>query len=193
VLVWSAKCTRRGHGEEYPVIKARGLIFASAREVVDLLRDSSKVATYNKSSLGRKDKIVLTKNTDSETKIMSSLTKPPIVLKPLECLSLFHSRQLTSEDNVELDGAGYITVGRSVWENEQGRHDGSNSAATRCEILLSVNLVRDINHSGGKKACELTVITHVASPSGVPLFIGKRAALIAADGFIKDIRAVFER
>ncbi|KAK1743695.1 hypothetical protein QTG54_005292 [Skeletonema marinoi] len=55
VLVWSTKCIRN-LGAEYPVVKARGLINASARDVVDLLRDSSKVTIYNKSSLGEKIK-----------------------------------------------------------------------------------------------------------------------------------------
>ncbi len=193
VLVWSTKCTRPGHGAEFPVVKARGLINASAKEVVDLLRDSSKVSTYNKSSLGRKDKVVLTNNMDSEAKIMSSLTKPPIVRKPLECVTLFYSRQLTGNDNVELDGAGYITVGRSVWENEIGSNGGSNSSTTRCEILLSVNLVREITTASGRKVCELTIVTHAVSPAGIPLFIGKKAALTAADAYIRDIRAVFEK
>ena len=101
VLVWSTKCVRE-LGAEYPVVKARGLINASAEEVVDLLRDSRKVSTYNKSSLGRKDKIILKRNFDSEAKIMSSLTKPPIVRKPLECVTLFYSRKLTENDNIEL-------------------------------------------------------------------------------------------
>mmetsp|Transcript_10814 Transcript_10814/g.18428 ORF Transcript_10814/g.18428 Transcript_10814/m.18428 type:complete len:335 (-) Transcript_10814:131-1135(-) len=191
VLVWSTKCIRN-LGAEYPVVKARGLINASARDVVDLLRDSSKVTIYNKSSLGRKDKVVLTSSVDSEAKIMSSLTKPPIVRKPLECVTLFYARQLTVQDNIELDGVGYITVGRSVWENEDGR-TGANSSTARCEILLSVNLVREITTTSGQKVCELTIVTHAVSPACIPLFIGKKAALTAADGYIKDIRAVFEK
>ncbi|KAL7496996.1 hypothetical protein ACHAWT_005404 [Skeletonema menzelii] len=191
VLVWSTKCVRE-LGAEYPVVKARGLINASSWEVVDLLRDSSKVSTYNKSSLGRKDKIVLKSNMDSEAKIMSSLTKPPIVRKPLECVTLFYSRKLTENDNIELDGAGYITVGRSVWENEYGLTE-TKFSCTRCEILLSVNLVRDIKTASGQKVCELTIVTHAVSPAGIPLFIGKKAALATADSYIKDIRAVFEK
>lgn len=191
VLVWSTKCVRE-LGAEYPVVKARGLINASAEEVVDLLRDSRKVSTYNKSSLGRKDKIILKRNFDSEAKIMSSLTKPPIVRKPLECVTLFYSRKLTENDNIELDGAGYITVGRSVWEREDGVTE-TNCSSTRCEILLSVNLVRDITTTSGGNVCELTIVTHAVSPAGIPMFIGKKAALATADAYIKDIRAVFEK
>lgn len=193
VLVWSTKCTRPGHGAEFPVVKARGLINASAKEVVDLLRDSTKVSSYNKSSLGRKDKFVLTNNVNSEAKIMSSLTKPPIVRKPLECVTLFYARQVTSKDNVELDGAGYITVGRSVWENEHGSNGGLNSSTMRCDILLSVNFVRETTTTSGLKVCELTIVTHAVSPAGIPLFIAKKAALVAADAYIRGIRAVFER
>jgi hypothetical protein len=126
-----------------------------------------------------------------EAKIMSSKSKPPLTLKPLEFKTLFYARQLNSDDGVEMDGVAYITVGRSVWETPEGTAEGSDGSTTRCEIMLSVNLVREITPSeGGESWCELTSITHAISP-GVPVFIGKKLGLVAAENYIKDIRSLF--
>lgn len=61
VLVWSSKCTRyNGYGSDNPIIKARGLINASAATVVELIGNSDRVREYNKLSIGREDDLVLT-------------------------------------------------------------------------------------------------------------------------------------
>jgi len=54
-----------GYKEEIPVFKARAVIQATAREVLDLLFDSSRVKQYNKLSLGREDKHVIKKGFDT--------------------------------------------------------------------------------------------------------------------------------
>mmetsp|Transcript_551 Transcript_551/g.1083 ORF Transcript_551/g.1083 Transcript_551/m.1083 type:complete len:352 (+) Transcript_551:112-1167(+) len=208
VFVWHSKCTRPGHGSDYPVAKSRGLIPASAKDVVELLKDSNRVMEYNKMSVGREDQHVLTKDLNSsvhcletkcpqlgvtgEAKIMSSKNQPPLTRKPLEFKTLFYARHLNRDDGVEMDGAAYVTVGRSVWETPEGTTDGCDGSTTRCELLLSVNLVREITTENGEKWCELTSITHAVSP-GIPIFIGKQIALNAAENYIKDIRALFEK
>lgn len=205
VLVWSSKCLRPGHGSDFPVVRSRGLIPASAAEVVDLLRDSSKVVEYNKMSIGREDQQVLSQKgscvhslykcphlgVSGEAKIMSSKSQPPLVRKPLEFKTIFHARQLDRSDDVEFEGVAYITVGRSVWEMPDGTTGGNETSTTRCEILLSVNLIREVTATNGEKWCELTNITHAVSP-GVPMFVGKQMGLIAAENFIKDVRALYE-
>lgn len=207
VFVWSSKCTRKGHGSDYPVVRSRGLIRASAREVVDLLKDSDRVKSYNKMSLGREDQHVITQDMSNsvhslekcpqlgiqgEAKIMSSKCQPPFTFKPLEFKTLFYARQLDTDDKVEFDGVAYITVGRSVWETSEGTTDGSDNSTTRCEILLSVNLVREVRTANGEKMCELTSITHAVS-TGVPIFLAKQLGLVAAENHIKDIRGTFEK
>ena len=213
VFIWSSKCTRPGHGSDYPVVKSRGLIPASAQDVIELIKDSDRVCDYNKMSIGREDEHILTpdvKNSSihsldtkcptigvpGEAKIMSSKSHPPLTRKPLEFKTLFYARQLDRErDGIELDDVAYITVGRSVWETSEATADGAaDTSTTRCEILLSVNLVREIKtgNNGEQKWCELTNITHGVSP-GIPIFIGKQVALTAAENYVKDIRAVFEK
>lgn len=209
VLVWSSKCVRPGHGSDYPVVRSRGLVPASAKDVVDLVRDSGRVTEYNKVSIGREDQAVLTREggggdvhcpaarcpalgVPGEAKIMSSKSQPPLVRKPLEFKTLFYARRLTDADGVETDGVAYITVGRSVWESPEGTDQGSDGTTTRCELMLSVNLVRDITAENGEAWCELTMVTHAVSP-GVPVFIGKQLGLVAAENYIKDVRALFEK
>jgi hypothetical protein len=126
-----------------------------------------------------------------EAKIMSSKSQPPLVRKPLEFKTLFYARRLEENDGVEFDGVAYITVGRSVWEGADGTTGGNDATATRCEILLSVNLIREVIAENHEKWCELTNISHGVSP-GLPMFMVRQVGLMAAENFIKDIRSVFE-
>lgn len=206
VLVWYSKCTRPGYGSEHPIVRSRGIIPASAAAVVDLLRDSNRVREYNKMSTGREDQHVLTQEHNSsvhstrkcpllgvsgEAKILSSKSQPPLVRKPLEFKTLFYARRLDSSDDVEFDKVAYITTGRSVWEGADGTTGGKDASTTRCEILLSVNLVREIMSENGENWCELTNISHGVSP-GLPMFMVRQVGLMAAENFIRDIQAVFE-
>lgn len=64
ILVWSSKCTRHsGYGSDNHIVKARGLINASAATVVELIGNSDRVREYNKLSIGREDDLVLTTTT----------------------------------------------------------------------------------------------------------------------------------
>jgi len=215
VLVWTAKCPHDGYGSEYPMVKARGLVPTRACDLVALLLDSGRTKEYNKMSLGRVDEHMFAEGVDrtsecsitgirGEAKIIRSQSQPPLIRKPVELRLLLHARRLHSEDaNVasnEGEGATYLTIGRSVWETEHGTadnevEDSASPPATRCEMLLSVNMVRDLSVGIGSEEhcrwCEVTTITHGVSP-GIPMSIGKRIALAAAAKYVRDIRAVFE-
>ena len=68
ILVWSSKCTRyAGYGSDNHIVKARGLINASAAIVVELIGNSDRVREYNKLSIGREDDLVLTTTTTAPT------------------------------------------------------------------------------------------------------------------------------
>ncbi|KAL3769113.1 hypothetical protein ACHAW5_008932 [Stephanodiscus triporus] len=198
VLVWSSKCSHSGFGSEYPMVKARGLIPTSALQMVQLLLDSGRVKQYNKMSLGRIDEHCFAKGVDrlsecpatgvqGEVKIVRSKSQPPMIRKPVELRLLLHARRLLSQGG---DGSIYLTIGRSVWETEVGTTDAEDNSVTRCEMLLSVNMIRDLPVSN-EQWCEITTITHGVSP-GIPISIGKRVGLAAAAKYIRDIRAVFE-
>ncbi len=200
VLIWTASCGHEGYGSEYPMVRARGLLPTSARDMINLLMDSERVKEYNKMSLGRENEHFFSKgvhnpskcpktNLHGESKIVRSRSQPPVVRKPVELRLLLHARLLDSENDDE--GAKYLTIGRSVWENADGTVDNEAADATRCEMLLSVNLIRDVRFRD-EKWCEITSLTHGVSP-GIPIFIARKAALMAAEKYIKDIRSVFEK
>ena len=78
VLVWSSKCARGGHGSDNPIVKSRGLIPASAKAVVDLVRDSDRVREYNKLAIGREDQMALTTTEDGvESSVHCAVTRCP--------------------------------------------------------------------------------------------------------------------
>jgi hypothetical protein len=179
VFVWSSKCSHTGFGSEYPMVKARGLIPTSALQMVQLLLDSSRVQQYNKMSLGRIDEHCFAKGVDrlsecpatgvqGEAKIVRSKSQPPMIRKPVELRLLLHARRLLSQGD---DGSKYLTIGRSVWETEVGTTDAEDNSVTRCEMLLSVNMIRDVPVIN-EQWCEITTITHGVSP-GIPISIGK--------------------
>jgi hypothetical protein len=181
-------------------VRARGLLPTSAHDMIELLLDSKRVKEYNKMSLGRENEHFFATgvhnpskcpktNIQGEAKIVRSRSQPPVVRKPVELRLFLHARRLDSESDDE--GAKYLTIGRSVWENEDGTVDAEATEATRCEMLLSVNLIRDVSYRG-EKWCEITSLTHGVSP-GIPIFIAKKAALMAAAKYINDIRAVFQK
>ena len=199
VLVWTAQCPHDGYGSEYPMVRARGLIPTSAYNLIELLLDSERVKEYNKMSLGRENEHFFAKgvhnpnkcpktNIHGEAKIVRSRSQPPVVRKPVELRLFLHARRLHSEN----EGATYLAISRSVWENDDATVDAKEATeVTRCEMLMSVNLIRDVSYPG-EKWCEITSLTHGVSP-GIPIFIAKKAALVAAEKYIKDIRAVFEK
>eukprot|EP00986_Skeletonema_menzelii_P000600 scaffold162_cov143-Skeletonema_menzelii.AAC.19 len=196
----NTQCGHDGYGSEYPMVRARGLLPTSARDMIDLLLDSDRVKEYNKMSLGRKNEHFFAKgvhnpskcpktNIHGEAKIVRSRSQPPVVRKPVELRLFLHARRIDSENDDE--GAKYLSIARSVWENEDGTADEEAAEATRCEMLLSVNLIRDVSYRG-EKWCEITSLTHGVSP-GIPIFIARKAALMAAEKYIRDIRSVFEK
>lgn len=200
VLVWSTKCSHTGFGSEYPMVKARGLIPTCAFQMVELLLDSGRVKEYNKMSLGRNDEHYFVKGVRSsecpitglpgEVKICCSKSQPFVIRKPVELRLLLHARPLPSNNG---NGSTFLTVGRSAWETESGTIDAIDQSVTRCEMLLSVNLIRDLPssvlNSMEEQWCEITTITHGVSP-GIPISIGRRVGLAAAAKYIRDIRAV---
>jgi hypothetical protein len=200
VFVWYGKF-ESGYKSELPVIKARASVKTSARNLLDLLVDSSKVTQYNKMSLGREDKEFIKEGIETddgkihgEAKIVRSVSNIPMIRKKLELLSLMHARALDEKR----DGMkGYMIVSRSVWEDEKqvpsedgGDGDyGSDSNYIRSEILLGVNLIREVDDEADK--CEITTINHFYTP-GTPTFGARQFGMKAAANFLKDLQNKFE-
>mmetsp|Transcript_3761 Transcript_3761/g.7190 ORF Transcript_3761/g.7190 Transcript_3761/m.7190 type:complete len:680 (-) Transcript_3761:905-2944(-) len=198
IFVWYGKLDT-SYKSELPVIKARAMIRTSARNLLELLVDSSKVKQYNKMSLGREDKAFIKQGLETnnglikgEAKIVRSLSNVPMIRKKLELISLLYARQL--DENT--DGVkGYIIVNRSVWEDENRAptEDGDGGTASDCnyirsEILLGVNLIRDI---GQYNKCEITTVSHFYTP-GTPTFGARQFGMKAASNFLRDLQNHFQ-
>ena len=166
------------------------------------------VKEYNKLSVGRTDELMMQSGfhilaaespygIKGEIKIIRSRSKPPILRKQIEMISVIHARELQTECG-GMDG--YLVVSRAVWEDIK-THDSSvvlsNTGAMgpksiRTEMLLGVNLIRPLkglqNQNDG--CCEFTTVTHAYSPA-LPQGIAKRMAPSAASNFVRDIQNLY--
>lgn len=186
VFVWTGSFLHGLYGSDLPAVRAAGIVGMSAKALCDLLIDSSRVKEYNKMSLGRDDLVVLHDSLHEDvgpfgksvTKIMSSKSKPPMVRKVLEFVSILHARELE-------DGSGYLLVSRAV-------HHGTGTSlldanVMRSEILMGVNVIRKVN--GDENRCLMINVNHIRSPM-IPTMIAKRIGLSAAANFIQDMRSM---
>ena len=194
VLVWIGGVPHTGFGHNWPVVKSRGIVQCPPRNLIEYLLDSSKVKEYNNISLGREDFLVIQKGFETtkeesdfglagDVKIIKSLNKPRMLPKSIELVSLMYSQHLSDEPG------SYLTVSRSVFEDDSGEHKASIKNTIRSEMLLGVHLMRP--HNNGTET-ELTVVNHIYAP-GVPEMLAKRAAPTQAAGFIRDIQAIFKK
>lgn len=196
VLTWTGKIGSRGcgFGDDWPVIKTRGIVSTTPRDLVQFLLDSSKIKTYNKMSQGREDILVLQDGVETsaeeseygvagDARIIRALVKPKMLPKTIEMISLWYSKQ------IEESPGSYMIVNRSIWEDDSDAHELSDEQKDmlRSEMLLGVQLLRPV-----ADGCELTMVTHVFSP-GVPELLAKRAAPSSAAGILSEIQKLFPK
>ena len=183
VFIWMGNFKHGLYGSELPAIRACGIVNMSAKALMELMIDSSRVKEYNKLSLGRDDLVTFEGSIDrpgpfgnSVTKVMRSESKPPMIRKILVFVSLLHAKELE-------DGSGYLIVTRAVHTPEAK----GPANALQSEILMGVNLIRKIEGAEDSR-CLMTNVNHLRSPM-VPMMIAKRIGLSAAVSFVQDIRA----
>jgi len=178
ILVWHGKLDHGGYKSNLPVIKARGIIPSSSKDLLLLLLDSSKVKCYNKMSLGRVDQKRLNTAGNQyvrakptvEAKIVRSLSSFPLIKKKIELISVMYTKIL---DEKETGMKGFLLVTRSVWEDEdkvpcEGKYASKDDKDyIRSEMLLGINFIRQIDDDDTN--CELTNVTQFFTP-GIPTF-----------------------
>jgi hypothetical protein len=200
ILVWTGAANHHGPGKDLPVIKARGIVPATPEAVMDLLLDSSRVGEYNKMSQGRSDLLYLQQGLNTtaaesdygiagEAKIIQALNRPPVIRRNIEMMTLIYARAIAKDSSSSGSNSSYISVSRSVWEDETGVAKTAKDTV-RSEMLLGVTLAREVKTSDGQCHCELTTITHVQT-SAVPEMLAKRMAPSHAVGYIKEIQQIF--
>ena len=188
ILVWSGSFKHGFYGSEVPAIRSAGIVNTSAKQLLELLVDSTRVKEYNKISLGRTDIITFDGNLDEEgpfgksiTKVMRSQSKPPM-MSPLSLTSVLHAKKIPN-------GSGYLIVNRSVHRPEEEK------VASNPEIVIGFNFIVDFDDnvhdsiSGGSQRCLMISVNHMRAPM-VPMYIAKKVAVTTAHKFINDIRAL---
>jgi len=195
ILIWTGDIGHSGFGSDWPVVKARCLVKASPRILIEYMMDSSKTKEYNKMSQGREDLVRIQEGLDTtaaesffgfdgDCKIIKSLNKPRLLPKAIESVSLMYSKPL------ENTSGSYMTVTRSVFEDSSGEHKATANNTIRTETLIGVSLYRPVNKD--QSLTEFTSITHVFSP-GVPEMLARRAAPGSALNMLKEIQNVFAK
>jgi hypothetical protein len=184
VLVWTGTFSHSFYGSDLPAIRVAGVVDMSPKSLVDLLVDSDRVKEYNKLSLGREDLVVFQENMQengpfgcSVTKVMKSVSKPPMIKRNMVFVSVLHAKELE-------DGSGYLIVTRAV--HHPDNENGVSTNVIKSEILMGVNLIRKID--GEDDQCLMINVNHIRSPM-VPMIVAKKLGVSAAIGFVNDIRA----
>jgi len=186
ILVWSGSFKHGLYGSEVPAIRSVGIVDTSAKKLMELMVDSTRVREYNKLSMGRTDLVTFDGNLEEEgpfgktiTKVMRSESKPPM-LSTLALTSILHAKKLS-------DGSGYQIVSRAVHRPEE---EPSVVSSMKTEIVMGVNLIVDFdNCSLGTERCLMVNVNHMRSPM-IPMYIAKKLAVTTAHKFINDIRAL---
>lgn len=181
VFIWTGAFGHGLYGSDIPPVRTEGLVPMSPESLLDLLIDSSRTHEYNKTSLGREDLLVLQDDMENEgpfgksiTKVVKSISKPPLVRKTVQFVSLLHAKELPY---------GYLIVSRAVSRAVENVPD---SKIMRSEVLMGVNVIRRIENEPNK--CLMINVNHIRSP--LPLMIMRRLSLIAASSFFTDLRAL---
>lgn len=129
ILVWNGTCraaVNNGFGSDWPIVKSRGIIPTSPRNLAAYLWDSKNVSKYNSMSLGRDDGTIFQEGLDTLAadspygipgcaKILKSYNKVKLVPRTVEIISLLHLRPL--EPPLAPKGT-YLMVSRSLWESD---------------------------------------------------------------------------
>ena len=191
VLVWTGKFRPGCYGAALPVIRSRGIVGMSPRDLTELIMDSARVRLYNKMSLGRDDVRVVQTGVDTvcpdtgrrgETKVVRNRTKPPLTKKTLDFVTMMHARRMEAAE-----GGGYVLVSRAIGGDFDGDGDVDEDDArlVRSEIMLGINVMRPV--PGFEDKCELTAVTHVNSPL-TPMMVAQKLGKKGAVDFLRDVR-----
>jgi len=185
VLVWTGSFPKGTYGSERPCIRSEGLLNISPEGMFDLLLDNSRVNSYNKTSLGREDIVVLQDDLKNEgpfgrsvTKIVKSSNRPPLIRKILQFITLLHGKKLEC-------GSGYLLVSRAVSRGNEACLT-LDSSILRSEIAMGVTLILRIKEDPNK--CIMITVNHLVSQ--IPSFLARTVGMSASVNFLNDIRSI---
>jgi hypothetical protein len=199
INVWVGRAVDRGResgggkdddeycGGHLPIIKSQSIVPLTPVELAELLLDSSRVQTYNKWSLGRRD-IWVHPDPDRRAKVVKNRTKPPVGSKPLVSTTLMHARMVSLDSTLPTSAASsfsntdsWIVVSRAIGGTLYC--EDADADCGRSDILLGVNLLQPV----GDDSSLVTAITHVQSTI-VPAMLAESLGVKGAIQFVHDLR-----
>lgn len=173
VLKWTG--VLKNNKDELRLIKTRGIVQMSPRELKDLLIDCSRGHLVNKNSLGKKDVCKFPCDIGTTT-IVENAMKIPFVGGEIHSVAMTHSRFV--ESNPIIGDNFYVIVSKSV-QKELNQSTGLPST--------SISVLRQV----GEDPC-MTDLVNVAQISEVPVpkFLINKIAFTGAVDFFTNLRSI---
>ena len=167
-LVWSGKFPHKHYGHDQPVIRSQGIVNMSAEELVDLLMDSTRVESYNISSIGRKDELMLSDGTDLDSCPFSGQRKKKLSGVVIQGAKIIDGNAVGFEEETDDEQSDYEEEEVTEMEFDD---DGKKSVRTyttvtsskerRKSIFVGVTkLVRSTNKVPMRKNLEYFTLLH---------------------------------
>jgi hypothetical protein len=167
-LVWSGKFPHKHYGHDQPVIRSQGIVNMSAEELVDLLMDSTRVQSYNISSIGRKDELMLSDGTDLDSCPFSGQRKKKLSGVVIQGAKIIDGNAVGFEEETDDEQSDYEEEEVTEMEFDD---DGKKSVRTyttvtsskerRKSIFVGVTkLVRSTNKVPMRKNLEYFTLLH---------------------------------
>ena len=166
-LVWRGKFLHKYHGHDLPVVRSQGVVNMSAEHLVDLLMDSSRVQSYNVSSIGRTDELILSDGKNLDTCPFSGQRRKKLTGVVVQGVKIVNGAAVGFEGDSDVE--------LSDCEEEEGidtesKDDGKGTVRTLTSHLLKepqksrfvgvTKIVKSTNKVPMRKSLEYITLLH---------------------------------
>lgn len=162
-LVWSGKFPHKHYGHDLPVIRSQGIVNMSPEALVDLLMDSTRVKSYNVSSTGRQDELVLSDGTNLDTCPFSGQRKKKLTGVVIQGAKIVNGAAVgfvEESDNEQSDDEEEEST--EMGFDDDGRQSFRRPSKERRKSLFVgvTKLVRSTNKVPMRKSLEYVTLLH---------------------------------
>lgn len=167
-LVWSGKFPHKHYGHDLPVVRSQGVVNMSPEELVDLLMDSTRVKSYNVSSTGRKDELILSDGTNLDTCPFSGQRKKKLTGVVIQGAKIVNGAAVgfIEETDNEQSGGEEETITEMEFDDDGKKSvrtvtTQSTSKERRKSLFVGVTkLVRSTNKVPMRKSLQYVTLLH---------------------------------
>jgi len=151
-LVWSGKFPHKHHGHDLPVIRSQGVVNMSPENLVDLLMDSTRVKSYNVSSTGRQDELILSDGTNLDTCPFSGQRKKKLTGVVIQGAKIVNGAAVGFAEESDND--------QSDDEDDEATEFTSSKERRKSQFVGVTKLVRSTNKVPMRKSLEYVTLLH---------------------------------